>query len=434
MKSATKGASSSTKGLLDEKSQREHDDIMEELLSHGRDASFSSTQSDSETKEREAKESEDEDADLLAQMHAFVRKGNGAVPLVGVDGTPFSPYDFNNTEGKQRPWINTTSSASTGAEIAMSPTDIEATTPFGSRGPSAAGDANLEEKAKQVSLGFEDDFTVFVSAPPAQKPRALNLGDAAFGAGEVDGPDIPTPTATGAITTDGLGLAPESAAHRSVYRSLGSVSDFGGSDDGREHEAPYEALEDDDGEEWEDVDSDDDDEDEEGLPSKEEVKEAAARIFGPGLGGVGAEASSSSSSKSNPSGGPAGASTSTSTSDSGPPAAMLERMRMLGRMAAQQDIMMGMAAMGARSGAAASARRPGGSASVPEDGSFDPDAGDGDDGDSGPGVRPFDLEKVFGALQQYKSEIAGMANEEERRRAAAKVALGLVYGLEGGKP
>ncbi|KAJ3485891.1 hypothetical protein NLJ89_g11858 [Agrocybe chaxingu] len=106
MKSATKGGSSSSKGLLDEKSRREHDDIMEELLSQGRDASFSSTQSDSETKEREAKESEDEDADLLAQMHAFVRKGNGTVPSVGVDGTPFSPYDFNNTEGKQRPCNN----------------------------------------------------------------------------------------------------------------------------------------------------------------------------------------------------------------------------------------------------------------------------------------------------------------------------------------
>ncbi|KAJ3491404.1 hypothetical protein NLJ89_g11342 [Agrocybe chaxingu] len=102
-------------------------------------------------------------------------------------------------------------------------------------------------------------------------------------------------------------------------------------------------------------------------------------------------------------------------------------MGMLGRMAAQQDIMMGMAAMRARSGAA-------GGASVSENTGFDPDAGDEDDGDDGPVIRPFDLEKVFGALQQYKSEIAGMANEEERRKAAAKVALGLVYGLEGGKP
>ena len=41
----------------------------------------------------------------------------------------------------------------------------------------------------------------------------------------------------------------------------------------------------------------------------------------------------------------------------------------------------------------------------------------------------FDLSRVFSALQGMKDEIAGMEDEDERRRAAARVALGLVYGL-----
>ena len=52
----------------------------------------------------------------------------------------------------------------------------------------------------------------------------------------------------------------------------------------------------------------------------------------------------------------------------------------------------------------------------------------GDEDDFG---RPnFDLSRVFSALQVMKEEISGMAGDEERRRAAARVALGLVYGLE----
>lgn len=41
----------------------------------------------------------------------------------------------------------------------------------------------------------------------------------------------------------------------------------------------------------------------------------------------------------------------------------------------------------------------------------------------------FDLSRVLGALQGAKEEIAGMEDEGERRKAAARVALGLVYGL-----
>ncbi|KDQ62489.1 hypothetical protein JAAARDRAFT_189809 [Jaapia argillacea MUCL 33604] len=46
-------------------------------------------------------------------------------------------------------------------------------------------------------------------------------------------------------------------------------------------------------------------------------------------------------------------------------------------------------------------------------------------------MAPFDLSQVMTTLQSMKAEIAGMDDEQERRRAAAKVALGLVYGLEG---
>ncbi|KLO14737.1 hypothetical protein SCHPADRAFT_996368 [Schizopora paradoxa] len=43
----------------------------------------------------------------------------------------------------------------------------------------------------------------------------------------------------------------------------------------------------------------------------------------------------------------------------------------------------------------------------------------------------FDLSRVLSALQGMKEEIASIPDERERRRAAAKVALGLVYGLGG---
>ncbi|KAG2046452.1 hypothetical protein BDR06DRAFT_190745 [Suillus hirtellus] len=43
----------------------------------------------------------------------------------------------------------------------------------------------------------------------------------------------------------------------------------------------------------------------------------------------------------------------------------------------------------------------------------------------------FDLQSMLSALQGLKEEIAGMPDSQERKRAAARVALGLVYGLNG---
>ena len=42
----------------------------------------------------------------------------------------------------------------------------------------------------------------------------------------------------------------------------------------------------------------------------------------------------------------------------------------------------------------------------------------------------FDLSRVFSALQVMKEEISEITDDAERRRAAARVALGLVYGLQ----
>ncbi|PPR05413.1 hypothetical protein CVT24_008027 [Panaeolus cyanescens] len=61
---------------------------------------------------------------------------------------------------------------------------------------------------------------------------------------------------------------------------------------------------------------------------------------------------------------------------------------------------------------------------------------EGDAGDYDPkGSEAFDLEGVLGALQRFKTEIGSMSDEEEKKKMAARVALGLVYGLEGqGEP
>ncbi|PPQ85934.1 hypothetical protein CVT26_000002 [Gymnopilus dilepis] len=49
----------------------------------------------------------------------------------------------------------------------------------------------------------------------------------------------------------------------------------------------------------------------------------------------------------------------------------------------------------------------------------------------GKGAGAFDLERVLHSLQAMKSEIADIEDEDEKRKMAARVALGLIYGLEG---
>jgi len=50
--------------------------------------------------------------------------------------------------------------------------------------------------------------------------------------------------------------------------------------------------------------------------------------------------------------------------------------------------------------------------------------------DDGSEFSQFDLSRVFSALQVMKEEISDITDDSERRRAAARVALGLVYGLQ----
>ena len=52
----------------------------------------------------------------------------------------------------------------------------------------------------------------------------------------------------------------------------------------------------------------------------------------------------------------------------------------------------------------------------------------GDDDDFEPSQ--FDLSRVFSALQVMKEEISEITDDAERRKAAARIALGLVYGLQ----
>ncbi|KAG6814226.1 hypothetical protein H0H92_015341 [Tricholoma furcatifolium] len=203
------------------------------------------------------------------------------------------------------PWRTATSTAT----ISLSPTAME---PGG-----------LPERTDSETFGFDDNFTVFVSAPA---PDDLDASGRST-------PDIPP-------NEQSLSVAPHAG---SLYRSLGSVSDFGGSEDGRTDEDGAEDL-----------------------PSKEEILSTSSRIFG--------------ASKHLPT----------------PGSKAYER-----------------------------------SLSIPDEdldtsGNHEGDA----DGDASYDMEAFDLSKVLTTLQEMKAEIASIGDEGERRKAAARVALGLVYGLE----
>jgi hypothetical protein len=228
--------------------------------------------------------------------------------------------------------------AASSGHIVSSPTDMETMSPFGVLAESSANEG------RKVSVGFDDDFTVFVSAPAPletiQEASGLSTPELFHGSSK--------------------GLAPVHAGD--FYHSLGSVSDFGGSEDER-----YTELDDsndfDDPSDLKTPKSKNDD----SMPTEQEIRETSLRIFG---------------------------------------TPVLSRLHMQ------------------RADAPTPEAEIAGDSLAPEH--FTSGVDDPYDMES------FDLTKVLGALQQFKSEIAGMDNEDERRKAAAKVALGLVYGLEGG--
>jgi hypothetical protein len=150
------------------------------------------------------------------------------------------------SQTRERPWVSTspTSTAST-SNLTMSPSEINdevySMSPFQMHRPVLGA----EKKKEELSLRFDDDFTVFVSAPhgePVEEEKTINSTGLDFGK---TGPP-------------GGGLTAEHGFH---YQSLGSVSDFG------EDDSHYEVLE-------------DGDEGEEDVPTKAEIEDTRRRIFG----------------------------------------------------------------------------------------------------------------------------------------------------------
>ncbi|PIL22815.1 hypothetical protein GSI_15510 [Ganoderma sinense ZZ0214-1] len=159
------------------------------------------------------------------------------------------------------------------------------------------------------------------------------------------------------------------------YHSLGSVSDFGGDGDGDESfgVGGYGSL--------------DNEEDDPDLPSRAEILATSRRLFGVSALSPAPTSSTLAELDTTPTKEPSSSSnTNTQTSPAQP------------------------------------SPQPPASADSSVDFSLDPE-------DADESFAAFDLSRVFSALQGMKDEIAGMENEDERRRAAARVALGLVYGL-----
>jgi hypothetical protein len=214
----------------------------------------------------------------------------------------------DNSVGGGDPWA--AAASSTGISLSPAAMDFE------------------NRETPDSDLRFDDDFTVFVSAP------AVDLDDGSYNNSGPPSPDLST-------------LVP----HVDLYRSLGSVSDFGGSDDEKRGN---------------DVENDDDDD----LPTQEEIRATSSRIYG--------------------------IAETTTEPDPGSP----------------------------------SGPRSAGSI-LPISDTFSFDSLHSElDRDGSYEMAPFDLSKVLGTLQEMKAEIGRMDDEGERRKAAARVALGLVYGLE----
>ncbi|KDR82914.1 hypothetical protein GALMADRAFT_238566 [Galerina marginata CBS 339.88] len=483
--------------------QQERDSIMEELLAvseiSGLDGNWKGTILVGEVEEvADSEEEEELGEEVVFSPYDFGRaSGSGSGSGSMGFGQGRETKSKTRKEKEASPWLLSGIGAGTGigplnlpsefsasagsadeGGIVSSPTDIEALSPFGVRG-SAEGDV----KGKKISIGFEDDFTVFVSAPalpppsgdaaahsrqlPLTKdgpPFSLDLSEAGYADHEDRDGDTPMQTSMAERERVGTGDSLRvGGLHAHTYRSLGSVSDFGGSDVDVDERRGYEALGEDadaDGwgdkegeeeeEEWEDaVEEGDTDEieswgdDDEGLPTKEEIKETAVKIFG----GVPTSQSLVGGSRAKmkekekeilESGAGAGFARASDVLKEKEVSEMMERMRRLGGMAAAADITAGMAAMEENAKAKAKAATPssalGTRGPLPEPrASLEEDGDEDDDGGGGGGGAPatFDLERVLHSLQAFRSEISGMEDEDEKRRMAARVALGLVYGLEG---
>ena len=275
--------------------------------------------------------------------------GAGAIHSVSADKKSRMQREMDELErwleeeeklrASEDPWINTSAADNYESEkdTLIDPLGMT-TSPMGMYSPVAPWTGmELVSDIPQQS-GFDDDFTVFVSAPatsttvagPSRSGRSTP--NASFDSDMLD------PMHTGAS-----------------YASLGSVSDFG------DHRT--------------------DDGDDSGLPTDAEIQATSTRIFGSTL-----SPTSASSRTPNP--------THMSTAQPAPPLSPSQ-----------------LTAFSTSTSFAHSNEHQ-----FEDEGDFN--------------VGNFDLSRVLNALQNMKEEIAGMEDEEERRKAAARAALGLVYGLE----
>lgn len=233
--------------------------------------------------------------------------------------------------------------------------------------------------------GFEDDFADFVSVTSDSN---FHLPQHSFGSGFGHRDDRLLE-----VSYDIARLTPMHTG--ASYRSLTSVSDFGGDESvfverDALQSGGYGALGDDD-------DNGDNDPD---LPSRAEILETSRRLFGAAAFAPASE--------------PHAVSQPTpQTPSSSAPSSATHSQEPLASFS---------------STASTPTHLVGATADADADTSADLSL-DSEDGDE-PSFAPFDLSRVFSALQGMKAEIAGMEDEDERRRAAARVALGLVYGLE----
>jgi len=209
--------------------------------------------------------------------------------------------------------------------------------------------------------GFDDDFTVFVSAPPEDTvtfgyppaigttldssegafPTFASFGDDIFAASFVD-------NESGDAEMSFDSLVPSTRFSSVMYHSLGSASELG---DGYEEEVPPAPPNHD--RDVSELDSDDD------LPTESEVRASAQKIFG----------------------------------RLPPPSTSSSNAKIQGEKP-NRNVLRGLS---------------------DDDMNYDMN---------------FDLTHMVSAIQGMKAEITGMDNEDERRKAAARVALGLVYGLD----
>ncbi|KAL1950714.1 hypothetical protein VTO73DRAFT_5838 [Trametes versicolor] len=297
-------------------------------------------------------------------------------------------YTRNSTDGKVPERVGEVEAGKMQAWVTSAPVHSaegweDMTTPPAIRTPRP--DDESYHAAASAEHGFEDDFADFVSVTSDSN---LHLPQHGFGSGFGHRDDRLLE-----VSYDTARLTPMHTG--ASYRSLTSISDFGGDESvfverDALHSSGYGALGDEDG-----VGDNDPD-----LPSRAEILETSRRLFGAAAFAPASESHAVSQpvAQSPPSSVPA----STTHSQEAP----------------------------ASSSSTTSTPTHPASATTDADADTSADLSlDSEDGDES-SFAPFDLSRVFSALQGMKAEIAGMEDEDERRRAAARVALGLVYGLE----